>query len=347
MHITGLSGPRRPGRDTVAEDKAVSPYRTCLAALAVSVLIGAPAHAADKVTFLTSWYAQAEHGGFYQAKAAGLYDKANLDVTIKMGGPQVNGMQLLLGGDADVIMGYDFQVLSGISKGLPVTTIGASFQKDLQGMMTHADVKDLGDLKGKTILVATSGRTSWWPWLKQKFGYTDEQTQAYTFNLQPFFADDKMAQQSYPSSEPFQAIQKGVPVNFFLFADYGYPPYGTTMVTTTKWLNEHPDVARRFVKASMEGWKSYLKGDPSAANGLIKADNPNMSDAQIAFGIKRMNELHIVDGGDAQTMGIGIMTEQRWKASYDLMVASGLLPKDTDWKKGFTTDYVKDLKIMW
>jgi NitT/TauT family transport system substrate-binding protein len=318
----------------------------CAAAAAMLLpLIGGPASAADKVTFLTSWYAQAEHGGFYQAKATGLYDKANLDVTIKMGGPQVNGMQLLLGGEADIIIGYDFQVLNGVSKGLPITTIAASFQKDLQGMMTHADVKDLGDLKDKTILVATSGRTSWWPWLKTRFGYTEAQTQAYTFNLQPFFADNNIAQQSYPSSEPFQAMEKNVPVNFFLFADYGYPPYGTTMVTTTKFLNEHPDVARRFVKASLEGWKSYVKGDPSPANALIKADNPSMSDAQIAFGIKRMNELQIIDGGDAKTMGIGIMTEQRWKATYDLMVKSDLLPKDTDWTKAFTTQFVKDLKI--
>jgi NitT/TauT family transport system substrate-binding protein len=318
----------------------------CATAVAVLLpLIGGPANAADKVTFLTSWYAQAEHGGFYQAKATGLYDKANLDVTIKMGGPQVNGMQLLLGGEADIIIGYDFQVLNGVSKGLPITTIAASFQKDLQGMMTHADVKGLGDLKGKTILVATSGRSSWWPWLKTKFGYTEAQTQAYTFNLQPFFADNNVAQQSYPSSEPFQAKEKNEPVNFFLFADYGYPPYGTTMVTTTKFIAEHPDVARRFVKASLEGWKSYVKGDPSPGNALIKADNPSMGDAQIAFGIKRMNELQIVDGGDAKTMGIGIMTEQRWKATYDLMVQSDLLPKDTDWTKAFTTQFVKDLKI--
>ena len=322
--------------------------RIACALTAAALVIGIQsADAADKVTFLTSWYAQAEHGGFYQAKATGLYDKEGLDVIIKMGGPQVNGMQLLLGGEADVIMGYDFQVLTGLSKGLPVITIGTSFQKDLQGMMTHADVKDLGDLKDKTILVATPGRTSWWPWLKHKFGYTDDQTQPYTFNLQPFFADDKIAQQSYPSSEPFQAIQKGVPVNFFLFADYGYPPYGTTMVTTTKFVAEHPDMARRFVKASMEGWKNYLEGDPASANALIKADNPNMSDAQIAFGIKRMNELHIVDGGDAKSMGIGIITEARWKASYDLMVKEGLLPKETDWTKGFTTQFVKDLKVMW
>jgi len=318
----------------------------CATATAILLsLLSGPADAADKVTFLTSWYAQAEHGGFYQAKATGLYDKENLDVTIKMGGPQVNGMQLLLGGEADVIMSYDFQVLNGVSKGLPVTTIATSFQKDLQGMMTHADVKDLGGLKDKTILIATSGRTTWWPWLKAKFGYTEAQTQPYTFNLQPFFADNNVAQQSYPSSEPFQAMEKNLPVNFFLFADYGYPPYGTTMVTTTKFIAEHPDVARRFVKASLEGWKSYVKGDPSPGNALIKADNPNMSDAQIAFGIKRMNELQIVDGGDAKTMGIGIMTDQRWKATYDLMVQSDLLAKDTDWTKAFTTQFVKDLKI--
>src|ERR1700691_1337765 len=204
----------------------------CLMTAAAMWLGVGTADAADKVTFLTSWYAQAEHGGFYQAKAAGLYDKENLDVTIKMGGPQVNGMQLLLGGDADIIMGYDFQVLSGIAKGLPVITVATSFQKDLQGMMTHADVKDLGDLKGKTILSASSGRTSWWPWVHQRFGYTDAQLQPYPFTLQPFFADNNVAQQAYPSSEPFQAMEKNVPVNFFLFADYGYPPYGTTIVTT-------------------------------------------------------------------------------------------------------------------
>ena len=317
----------------------------CLVAAAAFLLAANAAHAADKVTFLTSWYAQAEHGGFYQAKATGLYDKENLDVTIKMGGPQVNGMQLLLGGDADIIIGYDFQVLSGIAKGLPVTTIAASFQKDLQGMMTHDDVKDLGDLKGKTILVATSGRTTWWPWIKHRFGYTDEQAQPYTFNLQPFFADDKVAQQAYPSSEPFQAMEKNVPVKYFLFADYGYPPYGTTMVTTTKFVAEHPDVARRFVKASIAGWKSYLKGDPAPANKLIQADNPKMGDAQIAYGIKRLNELEIADGGDAKTLGMGIMTDERWKATYELMADEGLLPKDTDWKKAFTTEFVKDLKI--
>lgn len=312
-------------------------------------LLGAAATAStwaqDKVTFMSSWYAQAEHGGFYQAVAKGIYKKYGLDVTIKMGGPQVNNMQLMLAGQADFIMSYDLAVLSAVEKGFPAVTVGTSFQKDLQGMLTHTDVKSLADLKDKSILVATSGRTTWWPWLKAKYGYTDAQAKPYTFNLQPFFADKATVQQAYPSSEPFQAQAQGVPTNFFLFADDGYPPYGTTIVTTQKLVAEKPDLVARFVRASLEGWKSYL-ADPAAGNELIQKDNPKMSSEQLAFALKRLKELKVFDGGDAATLGAGIITEARWKQTYDFMVKAGLLKPETEWKKGFTTQFVKDLKIM-
>jgi len=334
MPVTILSRRFRP----------LHPFYAALAAGAGLALWSGAALAADKVTFLTSWFAQAEHGGFYQAKATGLYEKAGLDVTLKMGGPQVNGMQLLLAGETDVMMGYDLQVLKSLEQGLPVITIATSFQFDLQGMMTHTDVAGLGDLKGKTILVATPGRASWWPWLKAKYKYTEEQTRPYTFNLQPFIADKNTVQQSYPTSEPFAAKQAGVPVKFFLFAADGYPPYGTTMVATKSFVDKHPDAVARFVKASLEGWRSYLQ-DPAPANVLIKIDNPRMSDEQIAFGVEQLKALKELDGGDAATMGIGIMTQARWKATYDLAVSSGLLKPEVDWRAAFTDRFVKNLKL--
>jgi NitT/TauT family transport system substrate-binding protein len=322
---------------------AITSLTRWLAALALGLLsLGASAQ--DKVTFMTSWFAQAEHGGFYQALAKGIYKKYGLDVTIKMGGPQVNSMQLMLAGQADFIMSYDLAALSAVEKGFPAVTVATSFQKDMQGLMTHEDVRSLADLKGKTILVASAGRTTWWPWLKAKYGYTDEQSKPYTFNLQPFIADGNIAQQAYPSSEPFAAAAQGMKSNFFLFADDGYPPYGTTIVSTQKLVAEKPDLVQRFVRASIEGWKSYLS-DPAAGNELIVKDNPRMPADQIAFGIKRMKELKVFDGGDAATMGAGVMTEARWKQTYDFMVKSGLLAPETDWKKAFTTQFVKDLKI--
>ena len=322
--------------------------RLSLRAAVSGLVLGASicaAGAADKVTFLTSWYAQAEHGGFYQAKATGIYEKAGLDVTIKMGGPQVNALQLLLAGETDIMMGYDIQVLKALEQNIPITTIAASFQFDLQGMMTHEDVSGLGDMKGKTILIAASSRMTFWPWLKSKYGLSDDQLKPYTFNLQPFAADNNTVQQGYVSSEPYAATQMGLKQKFYLFAEQGYPPYGTTMVVTRGFLEKNPDVAARFVKASLEGWSDYLK-NPAPANALIKADNPKMRDDQIEYALATLKRIKAVDGGDAATLGIGMMTEARWKQTYDFLVAGGLLKPEVDWKAGFTDRFVKDLKIV-
>ncbi len=309
------------------------------------VVISSLSFAQEKVTILTSWYAQAEHGGYYQALATGLYKKYGLDVTIKMGGPQVNVIQLIAAGQADFVMGKDFQTLSAIEQGVPLVTVAALFQKEPQGMVTHPDVNSLADLKDKTVLVATSGRSTWWPWLKLKYGLKDEQARPYTFSMQPFFADKNTAQQGFPSSEPFIAEKAGQKVKFFLFADDGYPPYGNTMVTTQKIAKERPEVVRRFVQATLEGYKSYL-ADPTAGNALIKQENPKMEDELIAYGVKRLRELNLFGAGDAAKMGAGTMTDTRWKQTYDLMVTSGQIKPIANWQQAYTTQFVKDLKVM-
>src|ERR1700754_4178002 len=127
-----------------------------LARLAAALLFlsgVATAHALDKVTFLTNWFAEAEHGGFYQAVAEGIYAKYGLDVTIGMGGPQVNVYQLLLAEKADFVMGYDNATISAIEQGLPVVTVAANFQSEPVGLIAHPDVKKIEDLKTRTLLI--------------------------------------------------------------------------------------------------------------------------------------------------------------------------------------------------
>lgn len=314
--------------------------------LAVAGASYRPARAAgDKVRFLTSWFAQAEHGGFYQAKATGLYAKNGLDVDIQMGGPQINALQLLTGGDADMTMGYDIQVLNAVEHGLPVVTVGASFQFDLQGILAHSDIKSLADLKGHKILLASSSHTTFWPWLKEKYGFSEDQSAPYTFNLQPFFADPTIAQQAYATSEPFQAQKANVPVSYFLLAKYGYPAYGSTIITTQPFISKNPSVVARFVDATMQGWKSYLQ-NPAPGNALIKIDNPKMPDDQLAYSLAQLRATGAVTSGDASKMSIGVMTEARWKATRDFLVRSSLLKDSTDWKSAFTLDYVKKLHVL-
>ena len=59
-----------------------------------------------------------------------------------------------------------------------------------------------------------------------------------------------------------------------------------------------------------------------------------------------MKELQVVSGGDAAKLGIGIMTDERWKKTAEFMVAAGLLKPETDWRKAYTTQFVKDVKVM-
>ncbi|OOW00356.1 ABC transporter substrate-binding protein [Pseudomonas sp. MF4836] len=322
------------------------PLRSLLATALLPAALVAPswALANDKVVLLTSWYAQAEQGGFYQALADGLYAKEGLDVTIRMGGPQVNGMQLLVNKQADFIVNYDLQILKSVEQGLPVVAVAAPFQGDPQGLLTHADVSGLDGLQNKQVLVSTSGQQTWWPWLKGKYRLQDSQARPYTFNLQPFLAGADTTQQAYASSELFQALKTGEQAKFYLFADAGYPPYGSTLVTRQDVIEQHPERVQAFVRASMEGWKRYL--DNPSANPLIKADNPNMSDELLAWGLSTLKQYRLVTGGDAATQGIGVMSDARWQATRDFMVEAGLLGADAPWQKAYTTRFVQDLKVL-
>ncbi|MCU0931490.1 MAG: ABC transporter substrate-binding protein [Serpentinimonas sp.] len=325
-------------------------WKRRIAATATALLcLGAAGQAAaqEKFTYLTNWFAQAEHGGFYQALADGSYKAAGLDVTIRMGGPQVNIMQIMAAGQADCIMGYDVETMKVHERGIRAVTVAASFQKDPQVLIAHPNVTKMEDLKGKTILVSSAGMTTYWPWLKAKYGLTDSQVRPYTFNIQPFVADKNVVQQGYLSSEPF-AIETtaGFKPSVFLMSDFGWPPYSTTITCMEKTIRERPQAVAAFVKASMEGWKKYLTGDPSAANALIKKDNPNMTDAKIANAIALLKSTGMVFGGDAATKGVGIITEARMKATFDMLVANQLIDPKVDFKATFTDQFVKDLKVM-
>jgi len=328
------------------------PRHSFVRTAAMAVLLGTallPALAQQKFSFTTNWYAQAEHGGFYQALASGLYKQAGLDVTLKMGGPQVNIMQLMAAGQTDCVMGYDMQTFSAWEQGVAAVTVAAAFQKDPLVLIGHPEVfKRLEDLKGKTILISPAGFTVQWPWLKEKYGLDDRQRRPYNFSIQPFIADKNVVQQGYLSSEPY-AIEKEAKFKptALLLSDHGWPPYSQTIVCMEKTVKERPQAVAAFVKASMQGYKRYLQGDPKAANVLIKRDNPAMTDDRLTVGIRLLNQSGMIFGGDATALGAGVITDARMQTTYDMMVRLKLLnPAKVDLKRTYTTQFVKDLKIL-
>jgi len=313
-------------------------------AMTLAFLLTTPAAwGEDKVTFGTNWKAQAEHGGYYQAVATGLYRKAGLDVTIRMGGPQVNHPQLLAAGVIDFNIGSSsFGALNYVQGAIPMVTVAAIFQKDPQVLISHPGQGNdtLAAMKGKPILIGAGSRATFWNFLKAKYGYTDDQIRPYTFNMAPFLADKSAIQQGYLTSEPYKIEQAGVKPLVHVLADAGYSSYSCTIETSWKLVREKPDLVQRFVNASIEGWYSYLHGDPGPGNTLIKKDNPDMTDDVIAYGIAALKKYGVVDSGDAKTLGIGAMTDARWKEFLATMAGIGLYPRDLDLTKAYTLAFV-------
>lgn len=308
-----------------------------------SLLASFSVRAAEEITFGTDWRAQAEHGGFYQALATGIYERAGLKVTIRQGGPQTNHAQLLAAGRLDfALVPNSFIPLNFVREKIPMVAVAAIFQKDPQVLIAHPNQgrETLAGLKGEKIMIGADTRAGSWLFLKSRFGFTDDQIRPYAFSIVPFLADVKAIQQGYLTSEPFLIEGQGIRPVVFLLADHGYESYGAVIQTSRKLVAENRDLVQRFVNASIEGWYSYLYGDPSPGNALIKRDNPEMTDALLAYGRGKMLEYGIVDSGDAKSDGIGAMSPDRWRRFFEVMAGEGLYPQDLNVDATYTLEFV-------
>jgi NitT/TauT family transport system substrate-binding protein len=312
-----------------------------LAALAIAPT---GALALDKVTFGTNWLAEAEHGGFYQAVVDGTYAKYGLDVKILPGGPQANNGLLLPTGKIDFYMGGNMlSAFSAVEQNIPTVVVAGFFQKDPQCMLSHPGVghDTFASLKGAPIYIGKEGLATFYRWMVTAFGFSEEDVKPYTYNTGPFIADKMSVQQGYATSEPNAVMQQaGFKPNVFLLADQGFSTYATTIETRTDLVEHNPDLVQRFVDASAIGWYHYLYGDHTKANEAIRKDNPDITDQELDFATQVMKDDGIVDSGEALTLGIGAMTDARQKDFFDKMVKAGVVPKDIDFRKAYTLQFV-------
>lgn len=298
----------------------------------------------DEVSFGTNWLAQAEHGGFYQALADGTYEKYGLDVTILPGGPQAPNRALLMAGKVDFYMAGTLSAFDAVKQGIPIINVAAIFQKDPQVFIAHPDqgIEKFDDLAAlETIFMAKDVYATVFEWMKARNpAFNDAQFKPYQFTAAPFLANKNSAQQGYLTSEPY-AIENvaGLKPRVFLLADEGFSPYSTTIMTQKSTIAERPEVVQRFVDASIVGWYTYLYGDRTLGDVLIKRDNPEMTDGQLSYSVEKMKEYGIVNSGDALEHGIGCITDARFAEIFMQMVDVGIVEADLDFTQSYDASF--------
>jgi NitT/TauT family transport system substrate-binding protein len=296
--------------------------------VAGSLLAMGAAHAQQKVVFATNWKAQGSQGGFYQAVADGTYKKYGLDVEIMQGGPQANPRPLMLVGKVDLMMPIGIISMMEANKSkLPTTIVAAFMQKDPTSLMAHAgQYKSFKDLaQAKTVYVAKTSQFSFWKWLTASRGFNDSQYKQYNYSSAPFLADKAAVQQAYATAEPLYLAMEGVKTDVFLLSDLGWEGYANIIEARRDLVEKNPEMIQKFIDASAIGWYHYLYGgDRKAAYALIKKDNPEMTDLKLDAEVAKLQELGMIDSGDARTKGIGALSMERIKRFNAEMVKAGV-----------------------
>lgn len=303
------------------------------------VFVSTSAWAVDQVKLSLDWVPQGEHGGFFQALAKGYYTEQGIELEIIPGGPSVNTKAMLMADQVEFNIGGSAGALNYAQQDLPFRAVAAFFQKTPQVLMSHPNVgiDHPSDFKGKTIFLSNFGRLSFWGFIKSKYDLSDDQLESYNFNSQPFIDNPQSIQQGYLSSEPF-AIKKaaGFEPVVHLLADHGFSAYANTIEASDQLIAENPDLIKRFLSASVQGWQDYLDNDPQPAFDLIQQLNPDMPTDKLVYAHSKMIEYNIVTGNGEK---IGSMSADRWKEFYEMSVELGIYENEFDHEKAYTLEF--------
>lgn len=298
----------------------------------------APSNGLTPLRLQADWYPQPEQGGFFSAVAKGGYHAEGLDVSILPLGQYSSALKVVSSGGAEFGMASSDQILEAVSNGLPVVAIGASMQHDPQAIMVHqrSPVKDFADLEGRSV--AAQPGSTWFKYIVGKYRLKTVRETPATHSIANFLADPNYIQQIFVTSEPYFVKNAGVEYRTMLISDAGYDPYRVFFVHRD-YLEKHPDVVAKFVRATIQGWQEYLR-EPGPANALISKLNPAQNAAQIQFSVQALREGAFIAGPDASGVDVGKMTAARWAATNEQLTSLGVIRKPIDPTIAYTTKFL-------
>jgi len=290
-----------------------------------------------KITLLTDWFPQPEHGGFYNALVKGYYEDVGLKVEIIPGGLYAFTIDRVAHGEAEFGMGGSEDMLLAVEQGAPVVAIGATMQRSPLGIMVHAEspVLSFEDLEGKSI-AATPG-IGWYNYISRKYGLKNLNITQLSSTMDDFFENPDSIQQVFVTSETFFAEKRGIPTRVLLVSDSGYNPYRVVFGSKT-FIQAHPDITRSFMLASIRGWRDYLK-NPRAAHREIKNRNPKKTDEFLEYSWKKLREYHFVTGDPGKEERIGTIDPDRWRQQYQILRDLDIVKHDFDPMRALSTSF--------
>jgi ABC-type nitrate/sulfonate/bicarbonate transport system substrate-binding protein len=238
---------------------------------------------AEPVRFALDWTPNTDHTGFYVAQAKGWYRDAGVDLKILP--YNSTAPETLMGaGQADCGISFQDSLTFAVASGVRIRSVMAILQHAASAIAVLADsgITRPRQLDGKTyagfgypneeptlksVIKADGGKGTFKTVVADSTAYEALYSKKADFTI-PFTA-----------WEGVEATERGIALRYFKFTDFGFPDfYQVVLACSETFLGAHPDLARRFVGATVKGLE-LAAASPDEAASILVAQNSGVFDS--------------------------------------------------------------------
>lgn len=299
----------------------------------------------EALTLVLDWTPNTNHTGFYVAESLGYYEEEGLSLSIVQ--PPEDGAALLVAsGKAEFgIAMQDSMAEAFISDSpLPVTTVATLIQHNTSGLLSLAKtgIQSPKDLEGQRY-------ATWDIPVEQamiRAIVTEDGGDFDQIDLVPSTVTDVLtALQTnidsvwvYYAWDGIAAEVKGLDCNYLDFGtllpelDF----YTPIIIASDLFLEEDPDSAKAFLRATAKGYEYCIEHPEEAAQILL--DNAPELDQDIVVA----SQIYLAEQYKAEVAQWGYMDPSRWDAFYIWLAEENLVEAQVSPGLGFTNEYLPE-----
>jgi NitT/TauT family transport system substrate-binding protein len=250
-----------------------------LGAVIALPLAGAAAPADDDVAFALNWIISGRNAGYFVALDKGFYKAVGINATITRGrGSGDTLKRVAIGESLFGLVDTATVILGRANDDVPVKMIGMMFGRSSTAVLyaQESGIKTPKDLEGRTVARSAAGSTiNMWPAFlvankidRSKIREITVTASSYVPMLLSRQVDAVLDQSSYAGRYQKAADEQKLTIAFFRYSDYGYDLYGDAIVATEATIRDKPELAKRFLAATMRG-NLYAFEHPDEAVAIL------------------------------------------------------------------------------
>jgi putative hydroxymethylpyrimidine transport system substrate-binding protein len=237
----------------------------------------------QSLSVMLDWFPNADHVGIYAAMANGDFERAGLDVHVRVPSDPSSPLKLLAAGKVDVAITYEPELFLARDRNLPVASIAAIVQEPLTSIVSIGSkhIKTVSDLRGKTVGDAgIPYQHAYLSTILARAGIPQSSVKEVNVgsDLLPAMLSRRVDATlgAYWNYEAVQLRQMGKRPNVIRMNQVGVPNYDELVLAVrTSTISQHEDEIRRFVQALARGYKSVQSNPKGAVQSLV-TQNPGL-----------------------------------------------------------------------